>query len=143
MTPWESRFLAVLCSHTERDIASVGMRDFVNWQERYPNYTHESCQCEDMLRLKESGVSFETALIARLATLINPGVWSVIPLPSEQVWDNRTRFLAYFEEQSSGIQNEESVWDYAFSRGEVILGDSVVPRPLPQGWQRRWGSPTT
>lgn len=143
VTPWESRFLGVLCTYTDKDVANVRMRDFVDWQERWLNYTHESCQCEDVLRLKESGVSFEDALMARVVTQINPGVWSVIPVPSEEIWKNRRLFLAYFEEQSRGIQNEESVWDYALSRGEVTLGNQVRVRPLPQGWQRRWVSNNT
>lgn len=88
------------------------------------------------MRLR-NGVSFETVLMERAFSRIAAGVWEVIPLPPEDVWRNKKRFLTYFADQSSGTRNDESVYDYAYSRGEVNLGDKIVPSPLPQGWQRR------
>lgn len=139
-TPWETRFLAIFWTYSPRNATSkVSMRAFVDWHEKYLNYTHENCRCVDILRLR-SGVSFDTVLMERVLTHIDTKIWETIPFPPEDIWRNRGRFLTYFEQQSSGTQNEESVWDYAFSRGEVAAGDEVVPRPLPPGWQRRWVS---
>lgn len=137
-TPWVTRFLGMLWTYSLINTTNkVGMRVFVDWQENYLNYTHESCRCADILRLR-NGVSFDTVLMERVLTHIDPQIWEDIPFPPEDIWRNKGRFLNYFEEQSSGIQNEDSVRDYAFSRGEVTTGQNVVPRALPRGWQRRW-----
>ncbi|KAK7698585.1 hypothetical protein SLS64_012453 [Diaporthe eres] len=142
-TPWQTRFLGVLWRYSLIDTTSeVGMRAFVDWQERCLNYTHENCRCVDILRLR-SGVSFDTVLMERVLTRIDTKIWEIIPFPPEYIWRNKGRFLTYSEDQLTGVQNRESVWDYAFSRGEVVAGDKVVPRPLPLGWQRRWVSNNT
>lgn len=136
-TPWETRFVYALWTFSERSMAKkAGMATFVDWQERYLNFSHEDCQCLDTLRLRND-ISFETVLMERVFSRIDARVWEVIPLPSEDVWLNKNRFLTYFADQSSGIRNDESVYDYAYSRGEVNFGDKIVPSPLPQGWQRR------
>lgn len=136
-TPWETRFMYALWTVTREDIVEeVSITAFLELQEKYLNFTHENCQCLDTMRLR-NGVSFETVLMERAFSRIAAGVWEVIPLPPEDVWRNKKRFLTYFADQSSGTWNDESVYDYAYSRGEVNLGDKIVPSPLPQGWQRR------
>lgn len=141
-TPWQTRFLGVLWRYELLDTTrNAGMRDFVDWQEKYLNYTHQSCRCVD-IQLLRSGVSFDTVLMERVLTHINAKIWEIIPFPPEYIWRDKGRFLTYFGEQSSGIHNEESLRDYGFSR-EVIAGDKVVPRILPEGWQRRWVSNNT
>lgn len=82
-------------------------------------------------------MSFETVLMERVFSRIGAGVWEVIPLPSEEVWRNKNSFSAYFADHSSANWNDASVYDYAYSRGEINLGEKIVPSLLPQGWQRR------
>lgn len=143
-TPWETRFLAVIWIYTLGNAAGrIGMDRFIRWQEKYLNFTHERCQCVDVQRLR-SGVSFETVLMERVLTRISRSVWEVIQAPPDDIRRSKKRFLSYFEEQSSGLRREESIWDYAFSQGESLFTtNEVVPRPLPRGWQRRWVSNNT
>ncbi|KAH8780977.1 hypothetical protein F5883DRAFT_637854 [Diaporthe sp. PMI_573] len=135
-TPWETRFVGTLWSFMGENTEKISMATFVDLQEKYLNFTHENCQCLDTLRLR-NGVSFETVLMERVLNRIGAKVWEVIPMPSEDVWRNRGRFLTYFSDQSSGIRNEESVWDYAYSSGEVHVGEKRAPGVLPPGWQQR------
>lgn len=141
MTPWQTRFLAVIWTYTPEDTA-LGIEDFVEFQEQYLNYTHESCQCIDVQHLRR-GTNFEDLVMERVMANINSKVWEAIPFPPRDTWQNKARFLTYIEEQLKGVQSQESRWDYAVSRGEVNVGASVVPRHLPQGWQRRWVSNNT
>lgn len=143
VTPWETRFLAVIWLYTLKNTAGgLDMERFIQWQEKYLGFTHESCQCADVQRLRD-GVSFETVVMERVRTHVCRSVWEVIPAPPAEIWRSKARFLDYFEARSSGIRREETLWDYAFSRGALMLTDDVVPRPLPQGWQRRWVSNNT
>lgn len=137
-TPWQTRFMSVVWVYNLENAArGAGIERFVEWQEKYLNFVHQRCQCVDTQRLR-SGVSFEAVLMERVLTHICPSVWEVIPFPPQYIWINKRRFLMYFEEHSSGIRREESVWDYALSWGENIVSDNVVRGPLPRGWHRRW-----
>lgn len=142
-TPWQTRFLAIVWIYNLDNAArGAGLGRFVEWQEKYLNFVHQRCQCVDIQRLR-NGVSFEAVLMERVLTHIDTSVWEVIPFPSQDIWSDKRRLLIYFEEHSSGIRREESVWDYAFSWGESITRDNVVRGPLPQGWHRRWVSNNT
>lgn len=137
-TPWQTRFLSVVWIYNLENAArAAGMDRYVEWQEKYLNFVHQRCQCVDIQRLRD-GVSFEAVLMERVLTHICTSVWEVIPFPPQNIWSDRRRFLLYFEEHTSGIRREESVWDYAFSWGENIVRDGVVRGPLPRGWHRRW-----
>lgn len=137
-TPWQTRFGGVLWQYALRNVAmDECMADFVEWQEKYLNYTHESCTCDDIQRLR-NGVSFDTVLLKRVMDHIDNSVRELIPPPPENIQHNKKQFLIWFEERERGIQiSSESVCDYAYSRGEAT-SNSTAPRPLPQGWQRRW-----
>lgn len=145
-TPWQTRFLSIVwiydLENAARGAGLAGIEIFVEGHQKYLNFVHQRCQCVDIQRLR-SGVSFETVLMERVLTHIDTSVWEVIPFPSQDIWGDKRRFLMHFEEHSSGIQREESVWDYAFSWGENIERDSVVRCSLPRGWHRRWVNKNT
>ncbi|KAG6365729.1 hypothetical protein INS49_007340 [Diaporthe citri] len=114
------------------------------WRERGVGFEGELGAVLRRLLRRAGRLGLAAAMAVALSTRRRGRpVWENIPFPPEDIWRNKGRFLTYFEEQSSGIQNEKSLWDYALSRGEVIAGDKVVPRPLPRGWQRRWASNST
>lgn len=139
MTPWQTRLVGLLWQYTLHNVSMANvMTDFVGLQEKYLSYTHESCTCDDIQRLR-NGVSFDTVLLKRVMGRIGISVWELIPPPPENIQHNKRQFLTWFEERERGIQiSSESVCDYAYSRGEASTSNSSAPRPLPQGWQRRW-----
>lgn len=134
-TPWETRFSSVFMNFSRQTLEIKNSMDaFIGHQERYLSFDHANCQCHDILRLR-AGVSFETVLMERLVRLIAADVWEVIPIPSEEIWRNKAKFLTYFAEQSSTLRNA-SIWDYGYSCGKINV-NKIVPGPLPLGWQRR------
>jgi hypothetical protein len=135
-TPWETRFVCTLWTFMGENLEGMRMEDFVGLQEKYLSFTHENCHCPETLRLR-NGEPFEHVLMDRVLHHIGDGVWEIIPLPSEDIRHDKAKFLTYFSDWSSGIRNDKSALDYAYSRGEAHVGQKRGPGVLPPGWQQR------